>query len=235
MLKVKDLRAGYGSINVLWDISFDVGEGEVVSVLGSNGAGKTTVVRALSGLIKVSGGSVNFNGTELAGRSTIDFLSAGIVQVPEGRQLFVEMTVSENLFMGAFSKEAKARYQENLKIVYEYFPRLEEREKQLAGTLSGGEQQMVAVARGIIAMPKLIIFDEPSLGLAPNLVDQILAVAKQLAKEQGLSVILVEQDVRKALRVSDRGYVMENGALVLSDTAEKLMVNDEVKRAYLGF
>jgi branched-chain amino acid transport system ATP-binding protein len=235
MFKVADLRAGYGSIGVLWDVSFDVEEGEIVSVLGSNGAGKTTIVRVISGLIKPKKGSINFNGRELTGLNYIKFLENGIVQVPEGRQLFVNMTVYENLELGAFSREAKSKMQENLKFIYECFPKLEARKHQLAGTLSGGEQQMVAVARGILSMPKLIIFDEPSLGLAPNIVDQIFDVAKTLAKEQGLSVILVEQDVHKALNVSDRGYVVENGAIVMEDTAAGLLVNENVKKAYLGF
>ena len=235
MLNVENLSAGYGSMKVLWDLSFHVDDGEVVSILGGNGAGKTTIVRALTGLIKPWSGSVQFDGQELAGKNSTKILEAGVVQVPEGRQLFVDMTVYENLELGAFSKEAQARMQEQLKLIYKWFPILEERKSQLAGTLSGGEQQMVAVSRGILSLPKLIIFDEPSLGLAPNIVDQILKVAKSLAKDQGLSVILVEQDVRKALKVSDRGYVVENGSIVLEDTAESLLVNEEVKKAYLGF
>ncbi|GHV45001.1 ABC transporter ATP-binding protein [Synergistales bacterium] len=235
MLKVTDLCAGYGPINVLWGIELEVNEGEVVSILGGNGAGKTTIVRALSGLIRPRKGSIKFNDKELVGQNNVKFLEAGIVQIPEGRQLFVDMTVFENLELGAFSDEAKAQMNENLKFIYQCFPKVKERQHQLAGTLSGGEQQMVAVSRGILSMPKLIIFDEPSLGLAPNVVDQILDVAKSLAKDRGLSVILVEQDVHKALRVSDRGYVVENGLIVLEDTAANLMNNENVKKAYLGF
>lgn len=235
MLKVENLVSGYGSTQVLWDISLDVQDGEVVSILGSNGAGKTTTVRTISGIIRARKGSIVFNGAELAHQSSVKILEAGIVQVPEGRQLFVDMTVYENLELGAFNKTAKSQMPETLKTLYEWFPKLEERKNQLVGTLSGGEQQMVAVARGILSVPKLIIFDEPSLGLAPNVVDQILNVARSLAKEKGISVILVEQDVRKALSVSDRGYVIENGHMALSGKAADLLNNPEIKKAYLGF
>lgn len=235
MLKVNSLEAGYGSTQILWDISFDVADGEVVSILGSNGAGKTTIVRTLSGLIKARSGSILFNTRELARYNSTKILEAGIVQVPEGRQLFVDMTVYENLELGAFNKAAKAKMPETLKILYEWFPKLEERKNQAVGTLSGGEQQMVAVARGILSMPKLIIFDEPSLGLAPNIVDQILDVAAMLAREEGISVVLVEQDTRKALRVSNRGYVVENGRISITGTANELLINPDIKKAYLGF
>lgn len=235
MLEVKNLVAGYGSTKVLWDISFEIQDGEVVAILGGNGAGKTTIVRALSGLIRPKEGSIVFNGQELSGLNSVKVLEAGIVQVPEGRQLFTDMTVYENLELGAFSKEAKSKMAQNLEMVYEWFPKLKQRSSQLAGTLSGGEQQMVAVARGVLSLPKLLILDEPSLGLAPNIVDQILQVAKSLAEEQGVSILLVEQDVRKALKVSNKGYVVENGSIVLSNTAEALLNDDEVKKAYLGF
>ncbi len=234
MLKVEKLNAGYGSVNILWDIDFDLNDGEIVAILGSNGAGKTTMVRAITGMIRPNSGSVNFNGEELAGKSSRHILDAGIVQVPEGRQLFTEMTVLENLEMGAFNKETKEHFQENLKMCYKWFPKLEERAKQAAGTLSGGEQQMVAVARALIGMPKLLILDEPSLGLAPNIVDDILNVAKTLAKETNISVLLVEQDITKALATADRGYVVENGHIALSGTAEDLAANEHVKKAYLG-
>lgn len=235
MLTVENINAGYRSIHVLWDVSFKVNTGEVISILGGNGAGKTTLVRAVTGLIKPKSGSVVFNGREYAGENSRKILDAGIVQVPEGRQLFVDMTVYENLELGAFSDEAKALMPEKLEMVYDWFPKLRERKNQMAGTLSGGEQQMVAVARGVLGLPKLMILDEPSLGLAPNIVDQILEVVQSLAREQNMSIILVEQDVHKALRVSDRGYVMENGRFVLEDTAENLLANEEVKKAYLGF
>lgn len=234
MFEVKNLSAGYGRVQILWDISFHVDEGEVVAILGGNGAGKTTLVRAITGMIHPSKGEEKFNGVELCGHSSRQILESGIIQVPEGRQLFTEMTVLENLEMGAFSKESRARMDESLEFIYKWFPKLKERRSQLAGTLSGGEQQMVAVARALIGLPKLLILDEPSLGLAPNIVDDILEVASFMAKEQGLSVILVEQDITKALRVSQRGYVIENGRVALDGTAAELSANEHVKKAYLG-
>ena len=234
MLKVEGLNAGYGAVNILWDVSFELKDGEVVAILGSNGAGKTTMVRAITGMIKPASGSIVFDGEELCKKPSRYILDKGIVQVPEGRQLFTEMTVLENLQMGAFSKQTKEHFQENLAKCYKWFPKLEERSKQAAGTLSGGEQQMVAVARAIIGMPKLLILDEPSLGLAPNIVDDSLNVAKTMAKERGISVLLVEQDITKALATADRGYVIENGHVALQGTAAELSVNEHVKKAYLG-
>lgn len=218
MLKVEGLNAGYGSVNILWDIGFEVKDGEIVAILGSNGAGKTTMVRTITGMVKASSGKVEFNGEDLSGKSSRVILDSGIVQVPEGRQLFTEMTVLENLELGAFNKETKAHFAENLEKCYNWFPKLRERAKQAAGTLSGGEQQMVAVARALIGMPKLLILDEPSLGLAPNIVDDILEVAKTMVKNDGISVLLVEQDITKALAAADRGYVIENGRVALEGT-----------------
>ena len=203
MLNVSGLCSGYGNVQIIWDASFSVNDGEVVAILGSNGAGKTTLVRTITGMIRPWKGSVVFDGDELAGKSSRAILDHKIVQVPEGRQLFTEMSVYENLEMGA-------------------------------GTLSGGEQQMVAVGRALIGLPKLLILDEPSLGLAPNIVDDILSVAHSMAKEQGISVILVEQDITKALRMADRGYVVENGKITLEGTSEELEKNEHVKKAYLG-
>lgn len=234
MLKVEGLNAGYGAVNILWDVSFELRDGEIVAILGSNGAGKTTMVRAITGMIRPTAGSVVFNGTELAKKSSRFVLDSGIVQVPEGRQLFTDMTVLENLQMGAFSKQTKAHFAKNLKKCYQWFPKLEERAKQAAGTLSGGEQQMVAVARALIGEPKLLILDEPSLGLAPNIVDDILEVAGTLVHESGISVLLVEQDITKALATADRGYVIENGRIAMEGTAEELQSNEHVKKAYLG-
>lgn len=234
MLKVEGLNAGYGAVNILWDVSFELKDGEIVAILGSNGAGKTTMVRAITGMIKPTSGSVEFNGTQLAKKSSRSILDSGIVQVPEGRQLFTDMTVLENLQMGAFSKATKAHFAQNLKKCYQWFPKLEERAKQAAGTLSGGEQQMVAVARALIGEPKLLILDEPSLGLAPNIVDDILEVARTLVRESGISVLLVEQDITKALATADRGYVIENGRIAMEGTAEELQSNEHVKKAYLG-
>ena len=234
MLNVKNLNAGYGHVQIIRDVNFDVYDGEVIAILGSNGAGKTTTVRAVTGMLKPMSGHINFNGEELCGKSSRAILDAGIIQVPEGRQLFTEMTVYENLELGAFSDKAREKLNDSLKFCYKYFPKLEERTLQTAGTLSGGEQQMVAVARALIGLPKLLILDEPSLGLAPNIVDEILEVAHDMAKNQGVSVILVEQDVNKALKNADRGYVIENGHVVLSGSAKELQNNEHVKRAYLG-
>ena len=234
MLKVEGLRAGYGSINILWDMSFRVEDGEIVAILGSNGAGKTTMVRSITGMVRPTRGTILFDGEDLFKKSSRAILEKGIIQVPEGRQLFTEMTVLENLEMGAFNKAAKAAFAENLKRVYGWFPKLEERARQAAGTLSGGEQQMVAVARALIGIPRLLILDEPSLGLAPNIVDEILQVASSLVKEQGISVLLVEQDITKALACADRGYVVENGRISLEGTSAELQSNEHVKKAYLG-
>ena len=234
MLEVTNLNAGYGHLQILRDISFNVDDGEVIAILGSNGAGKTTTVRAITGMIKPMSGSIKFNGVELCGKPSRTILDAGIIQVPEGRQLFTEMTVYENLELGAFSEEAAEKFDDSLHVCYKYFPKLLERANQSAGTLSGGEQQMVAVARALIGRPKLLILDEPSLGLAPNIVDEILEVARDMAKKQGISVILVEQDVTKALKTADGGYVIENGQIALSGRAIELSVNEHVKKAYLG-
>ena len=233
MLKVRGLNAGYGSIRIIWDEAFEINDGEIVAILGSNGAGKTTTVRAITGLIKPVSGSVEFNGEDLAKKSSRHILDKGIVQVPEGRQLFTGMTCLENLEMGAFNKQLKADFKKNLEKCYTWFPKLKERASQIAGTLSGGEQQMVAVARALVGEPRLLILDEPSLGLAPNIVDDILKVVKELA-ETGVSVMLVEQDITKALAVADRGYVIENGCITLEGTAGELVTNEHVKKAYLG-
>ena len=233
MLKVEGLTAGYGSLKIIWDESFEIQDGEIVAILGSNGAGKTTTVRALTGMIKASAGTVTFNDEILSGKSSRFVLDHGIVQVPEGRQLFTGMTCLENLELGAFNKTLKEHFKENLEKCYQWFPKLKERAGQISGTLSGGEQQMVAVARALVGEPKLLILDEPSLGLAPNIVDDILKVAQELAKN-GVSVMLVEQAITKALAVADRGYVIENGRITLSGTSAELSANEHVKKAYLG-
>lgn len=233
MLKVEGLTAGYGSLKIIWDESFEIRDGEIVAILGSNGAGKTTTVRALTGMIRPSAGSIVFNDQELMGKNSRVILDSGIVQVPEGRQLFTGMTCLENLELGAFNKNLKEHFKDNLEKCYHWFPKLKERAGQISGTLSGGEQQMVAVARALVGEPKLLILDEPSLGLAPNIVDDILKVAQELAKT-GVSVMLVEQDITKALAVADRGYVIENGRITLSGTSAELSANEHVKKAYLG-
>lgn len=234
MLEFKNVNVSYGGTQVLWDINLTAKDGEVVSIVGSNGAGKTTIARALSGLVHVKSGEILFNGENIQNLPSHEILARGVVQVPEGRQLFREMTVYENLELGAFNKEAQAHMKESLETVYSWFPKLKERASQLVGTLSGGEQQMVAMSRGYMSMPKLLLMDEPSLGLAPNIVDQILNVAKELS-QKGITVVLVEQDVRKALKISDRGYVIENGVMRLEGAAKDLLENEDVKKAYLGF
>ena len=233
MLKVEGLNAGYGSVNILWDIGFEVKDGEIVSILGSNGAGKTTMVRTITGMVKASSGKVEFNGEDLSGKSSRVILDSGIVQVPEGRQLFTEMTVLENLELGAFNKETKAHFAENLEKCYNWFPKLRERAKQAAGTLSGGEQQMLAVGRALMGKPKMILMDEPSMGLSPLLVKEIFAIIREVNK-QGITILLVEQNAKMALAISDRAYVLETGTITLSGDAQELLNDTRVKKAYLG-
>ena len=233
MLRLEAVNVAYGDIQVLWDVSFEARAGEIVSIVGANGAGKTTTVRAISGLIHPFKGRISFNGEDISRLEPYEILGRGIAHVPEGRQLFTDMTVLENLELGAFSKPAKEKFTCNLCKVFEMFPRLEERKKQAAGTLSGGEQQMVAIARGLMSMPQCVLFDEPSLGLAPNLVENILNIVQQISAE-GITVILVEQEVRKALKISHRGYVLENGRIVTSGKSEDLMADPQIKKSYLG-
>lgn len=233
--EIQDLNVKYGDIQVLWDVNFHAAKGEVIAIVGSNGAGKSTTVNTCAGLLKAASGKVSIGGKELPTGNYKYFIDEGVILVPEGRQLFPGMTVYENLEMGAGSREAKKHKKETLEKVFQWFPKLAERKKQLAGTLSGGEQQMVAFSRGMMGLPKLLMMDEPSLGLAPNIVDNIFSIARQVAEEAGLTIILVEQDVRKALRIANRGYVLENGQITISGTAKELLNNPEVKKAYLGF
>lgn len=235
ILEVTDLEVKYGDIQVIWKESFNLEKGEIVAIVGSNGAGKSTTVGACSGLIHPCGGSIKVNGIEMAGQSTRKYIDQGVILVPEGRQLFPEMTVYENLEIGCSSKEARAKKKETLEKVFTWFPILKERAKQQAGSLSGGEQQMLTFSRGMMQLPKVLIMDEPSLGLAPNIVDNLFQIAQTIAKESGLSIILVEQDVRKALKIANRGYVIENGKITIQGTAQELLNNPEVKKAYLGF
>jgi branched-chain amino acid transport system ATP-binding protein len=232
MLKVEGLKAGYGAINILWDLSFEVHEGEIVAILGSNGAGKTTMVRAITGMVRPSAGSVNFNGEELAKKSSRYILDKGIVQVPEGRQIFTDMTVLENLEMGAFTRSS-AEAAETLEKVYGLFPRLKERYRQVAGTLSGGEQQMLAMGRALMSRPKLMMLDEPSMGLAPILVQQIFDIIVDMNR-QGTTILLVEQNAQMALSIANRAYVLETGRITMSGDAKELAASEEVKKAYLG-
>jgi branched-chain amino acid transport system ATP-binding protein len=233
MLKLEAVNVAYGDIQVLWDVSFEADAGEIVSIVGANGAGKTTTVRTISGLVHPFGGRIMFDDEDISRLEPFEVLERGIAHVPEGRQLFSDMTVLENLELGAFSKAAKEKFAANLNKIFAFFPRLEERKKQAAGTLSGGEQQMVAIARGLMSMPKCLLFDEPSLGLAPNLVENILGIVRQIAAE-GITVILVEQEVRKALKISHRGYVLENGRIVTGGKSADLLADPEIKKAYLG-
>lgn len=233
-LTVDKINVRYGDIQVLWDVSFEAAKGEIIALVGSNGAGKSTSVKAASGLIHTCGGSIKFDGQDLTGGSCRQFIDHGIILCPEGRQLFPQMTVYENLEMGACSKESAAKKKDTIEKVYTWFPKLKERSKQLAGTLSGGEQQMVAFSRGMMGLPKLLLMDEPSLGLAPTIVDDIFRIAKRVTQESGLTIVLVEQDVRKALKLANRGYVLENGVINIKGTAKELLNNEEVKKAYLG-
>jgi branched-chain amino acid transport system ATP-binding protein len=229
MLEVSGLEAGYGRVQVLWGIDLEVGEGEVVALVGSNGAGKTTLLRAISGMIAPSGGDVRLDGDSLVRRAPEDVVKAGIAHVPEGRRLFAGLTVRENLRVGAYARGGEADIERALAL----FPRLGERLDQVAGSMSGGEQQMCAIARGLMADPKLIMIDELSLGLAPNLVEQILERLTSVT-QAGTSVLLVEQDVDAALEAAARGYVLENGRIVAADDAASLLEDPRIREAYLG-
>jgi branched-chain amino acid transport system ATP-binding protein len=233
MLKVRDLRAGYGKSEVLRGISFDVKQGEIVTIVGANGAGKTTTLRTLCGIVRATAGSIELDGVPLSARQPHEIVELGVTMIPEGRQLFPFLTVEENLRMGAFKKSARDTYPQKLEELLVLFPRVKERLKQLAVSLSGGEQQMVAIARGMMAGPRLLIFDEPSLGLSPLLVEQMFEIVRKVA-DQGTTVLLVEQNVFHTLQLADRGYVLENGEVVLSGTGKDLLVNPHIRKAYLG-
>ncbi|WP_020675039.1 ABC transporter ATP-binding protein [Geopsychrobacter electrodiphilus] len=233
LLKIERLNAGYGDIQVLFDLSLEVRQGEVLSIIGANGVGKTTLLKTISGLMKSESGSIRFKDQEIQKLPPEEIVSLGIAQIPEGRRLFTLMSVLENLEMGAYTPRARPHKDETLQEVYRIFPRLQEREAQLAGTLSGGEQQMVAIGRGIMARPEVMMFDEPSLGLSPVLREETFRVVRRIA-ETGVTVVLVEQDVKHSLSISDRAYVMERGQVVLEGTGAELLVNPHVRKAYLG-
>ncbi|MBR5290074.1 MAG: ABC transporter ATP-binding protein [Erysipelotrichaceae bacterium] len=233
MLQVKDLSVHYGMIQALRQVSLEVNEGEIVALIGANGAGKTTLLHAISGLVKKSEGEIIFLENSLNKATARSIVSSGITQVPEGRRIFPDMSVAENLLMGAYLRKDKKGIEEDMQKVYERFPRLNERKKQLAGTLSGGEQQMLAMGRALMAKPKLLLLDEPSMGLSPLLVKEIFSIITEINK-QGTTVLLVEQNARMALQIADRAYVMETGKIVLSGTGEELAASDEIKKAYLG-
>lgn len=233
MLKVKNLKAGYGGVPVIFNVSFNVKEGQIVALLGSNGSGKSTTLKAITGLIKPMGGKIEYNGNDIIGIKTNKMVSQGIAMVPEGRQLFGKLSVEDNLRMGAFLIKDKNIINERLNQVYEIFPRVKERLRQFAETLSGGEQQMVAIARGMMSEPKLLILDEPSLGLMPKLVGEMFEFIKNINK-LGITIILVEQNVNHTLELADYAYVIQNGETVIEGKGFDLLDNSEVKRAYLG-
>ena len=233
MLKVEKLSVHYGMIQAVRDVSFEVNEGEVVSLIGANGAGKTTILRTLSGLVRPSAGKIQFLGKEIQKMPAQKIVADGLSQVPEGRHVFPGLTVMENLEMGAFLKKNREENQANLKKVFSRFPRLEERKNQDAATLSGGEQQMLAMGRALMSTPKLLLLDEPSMGLAPIFIQEIFDIIQDIQK-QGTTVLLIEQNANKALAISDRGYVLETGKIVLSGTGKELAASDEVRKAYLG-
>ena len=233
MLKVENLSVHYGMIQAVRDVSFEVNEGEVVSLIGANGAGKTTILRTLSGLVRPSAGKIQFLGKEIQKLPAQKIVAGGLSQVPEGRHVFPGLTVMENLEMGAFLKKNREENQANLKKVFSRFPRLEERKNQDAATLSGGEQQMLAMGRALMSTPKLLLLDEPSMGLAPIFIQEIFDIIQDIQK-QGTTVLLIAQNANKALAISDRGYVLETGKIVLSGTGRELASSEEVRKAYLG-
>jgi branched-chain amino acid transport system ATP-binding protein len=232
MLSIDHLQASYGKVQTLWDIAFEVPKGEIVALIGANGAGKTTTLKVLSGLLKPQSGTIMLDGEHLEGCSPPDIVRRGIVHVPEGRGLFPDMTVFDNLLMGAYGTPAAGR-SDRMEKVFAIFPRVKERQQQLAGTLSGGEQQMVAIGRGLMADPKLLMLDEPSLGLAPLMVEEVFRVIREI-RALGVTVLLVEQNTQHALAIASRGYVLEAGRVVLSGSGQELLTHKEVRRAYLG-
>lgn len=233
MLEVKDLYVSYGMIAALKGISFEVNEGEVIALIGANGAGKTTTLHTLTGLLHAKSGSITFDGKELTKMPAHKIVEMGIAHVPEGRRIFQNLTVLDNLKLGAFTRKDKAGIAKDIEEVYELFPRLAERKTQIAGTLSGGEQQMLAMGRALMSKPKIVVMDEPSMGLSPLLVSKIFEIIEMI-RERGTTVLLVEQNAKKALAISDRAYVLETGKIVLSGDAHELMNDDSVKKAYLG-
>jgi branched-chain amino acid transport system ATP-binding protein len=233
LLEVKDLNVYYGAIHALQGISFDLEEGEIVTLIGANGAGKSTALKTISGLLRPRTGTVKLRGEDLTAMPAQNIVKLGMVHVPEGRKIFAPLTVQENLEMGAYTRSDKAEIERNMERVFKSFPRLKERMNQLGGTLSGGEQQMLAIGRGLMAQPKLLLLDEPSMGLAPILVEEIFSIIKEI-NAQGVSILLVEQNALMALSVAHRGYVLETGTIVLSGTGQELLENPRVQSAYLG-
>ena len=233
MLKVTDLQVYYGVIQALKGISFEVNEGEVIALIGANGAGKTTILHTVTGLINQKAGKIEFEGKDISHTPAYKIVSEGMAHVPEGRRVFAELSVYDNLMMGAYTRKDKKEIAETLAMVYKRFPRLEERKKQMAGTLSGGEQQMLAMGRALMSKPKIILMDEPSMGLSPIFVNEIFDIINAVSAS-GTTVLLVEQNAKKALSIADRAYVLETGKIILERDAKVLMNDDRVKKAYLG-
>src|SRR5512140_1170474 len=233
MLSVEKLSFAYGDLRVLWDVDLEVNEGEIVTVVGANGAGKSTILRNVSRLVKAGAGRIRFEGQDLGLLQSHEVVERGVVQVPEGRRIFPEMTVLENLRMGSYLPSLREDRARNIERAFKLFPRLEERQKQLGGTMSGGEQQMLAIARGLMANPKLMLLDEPSLGLSPLFVKAIFDIIAEINR-QGTSILLVEQNVFQSLRIANRAYVLETGRVVLTGSGQELLGNEHVKKAYLG-
>lgn len=233
MLKVTDLQVYYGVIQALKGISFEVNEGEVIALIGANGAGKTTILHTVTGLINQKAGKIEFEGKDISHTPAYKIVAEGMAHVPEGRRVFAELSVYDNLMMGAYTRKDKKEIAETLVMVYKRFPRLEERKKQMAGTLSGGEQQMLAMGRALMSKPKIILMDEPSMGLSPIFVNEIFEIIKAVSAS-GTTVLLVEQNAKKALSIADRAYVLETGKIILEGDAKVLMNDERVKKAYLG-
>lgn len=233
MLEIKDLKVYYGMIQAIKGVSFEVNEGEVIALIGANGAGKTTILHTVTGLLEAKSGSVLFDGKNITKVPAHKIVSMGMAHVPEGRRVFANLTVLQNLRMGAYTRKDKDEIEETLKNVYQRFPRLEERQNQLAGTLSGGEQQMLAMGRALMSHPRIILMDEPSMGLSPIFVNEIFDIIQEVSAS-GTTVLLVEQNAKKALSISDRAYVLETGKIVLEGNADELLNNDSIKKAYLG-
>ena len=233
MLKIKDLYVNYKTLNILQGVSLEINEGEIVSLIGSNGAGKTTLVKAISKLVDIKSGTVEFKGENVTALGTDGIVSRGIIQVPEGRKLFSDMTVKENLEMGAYIKNARADRKKNLEFVYSLFPDLKEKEKQKMKTLSGGQQQMAAIGRALMGNPSFLILDEPSIGLSPIMTQNVLEAVKKI-NEKGVTVLIAEQNVNEVLKIASRAYVMEQGKIVLSGTSQEILNNEYLMKAYLG-
>lgn len=234
MLKVDSINAYYGDVHILHDVSLEVKDHEVVTLLGSNGAGKTTTIKCIFGLLPIQSGSIEYDGIRLDQQKAYNLAKLGVSLIPEGRKLFPAMSVQDNLRMGAYTVHSRKQIEDTLDWVYQMFPRLKERYRQLAGTMSGGEQQMCAIVRGLMTRPRFVVLDEPSLGLAPIIVDQIFDTIRDLTKNSDTTFLLIEQNASLALEASDRGYVLENGVITLSGSSKELLASDEVQKAYLG-